>query len=287
MRDVSELLGDAQQLVVLRHAIGARRAAGLDLAYARRHRKVRDERVLGLPRAVRDDRAVAVAARQLDALQRLGQRADLIHLDEDRIRDILFDPARQPLGVRAKEIIPHKLHPFLQTFRELRPARPVVLCESVFDRDNWVAIDPSFIERDHLGRGLGAALALLERVLAIVVQLRRGDVEGDRDVLPRLEAAGLDRGHDRLERGLVVRQIGRESALVSHGRREPALGQHLLQRMEYLHAHPQPLGIRLGADRNDHELLAVHGIGRMGTAVQDVHHRNGQHVRDGAAEIAI
>src|SRR5882672_4409247 len=91
----------------------ARRAAGLDLPDAGRDREIRDERVLGLARTVRDHRAVAIAPRQLDALQRLGECADLIHLDEDGVRDALFDAPRQPLDIGAEEIVPYKLHPFL------------------------------------------------------------------------------------------------------------------------------------------------------------------------------
>ena len=42
-----------------------------------------------------------------------------------------------------------------------------------------------------------------------------------------------------------------------------------------------------GAHRHDHELLDVDGVVGMRAAVDDVHHRHGQQVRVGAAEIAI
>src|ERR687886_2677272 len=68
---------DAQQLVVLGHAVRARRRAGLDLAAARGHREVGDRRVLGLARAMRHHRRVARLAGHLDRLERLAERADL------------------------------------------------------------------------------------------------------------------------------------------------------------------------------------------------------------------
>src|SRR5690606_25541661 len=46
-RSRAELEADAEELVVLRDAIGAREAAGLDLAGVGRHREIRDEAVLG------------------------------------------------------------------------------------------------------------------------------------------------------------------------------------------------------------------------------------------------
>ncbi len=58
-RFVTELLLDPQELVVLRDAIGARRRPGLDLPGVHGDGEVGDGRVLGLARAVRDDRRVA------------------------------------------------------------------------------------------------------------------------------------------------------------------------------------------------------------------------------------
>src|SRR5690606_13541007 len=46
LRGVTQGFLDPQQLVVLRHAIGARRAAGLDLARPSPHRQIGDERIL-------------------------------------------------------------------------------------------------------------------------------------------------------------------------------------------------------------------------------------------------
>ena len=57
----AELFFDAQEVVVLGDALGARRRAGLDLAAAGGHGQVGDERVLGLAGAMRDDRASAGA----------------------------------------------------------------------------------------------------------------------------------------------------------------------------------------------------------------------------------
>ena len=109
-RVVAELLLDPQELVVLRDAVAARRRAGLDLADVRRDREVGDRRVLGLAGAVRHDDAVAVRARELDRVERLGQRPDLVHLDEDRVRRALLDPAAEPLDVGDEDVVADELH---------------------------------------------------------------------------------------------------------------------------------------------------------------------------------
>ena len=62
-RHRAQLLLDAQQLVVLRHAVGARGGAGLDHPAVGGHREVGDGDVLGLAAAVAHDRRVARARR--------------------------------------------------------------------------------------------------------------------------------------------------------------------------------------------------------------------------------
>src|SRR5688572_14582654 len=94
-RLLPQLLLDAQELVVLRDAIRAGRRAGLDLPNAGRHGEVRDRGVLGLTGAMRHDGRVAGLPRDADRLERLRERPDLVHLDQDRVGDAALDPAPQ------------------------------------------------------------------------------------------------------------------------------------------------------------------------------------------------
>jgi hypothetical protein len=87
----AQLLLDAQQLVVLGHAVAAAQRAGLDLGRGGRHREVGDGGVLGFAGAVRDDRRVAGRIGHRDRRQRFAQRADLVDLDQDRVGDALVD----------------------------------------------------------------------------------------------------------------------------------------------------------------------------------------------------
>src|SRR5262245_36842634 len=99
-RFVTELIADAQQLVVFRDAIAARRRASLDLACVGCDREVRDEAVLALARAVRNDRGVARMLRGAHGFEGFGQRADLVDLDEDRVRDPVVDAALEARRLR-------------------------------------------------------------------------------------------------------------------------------------------------------------------------------------------
>src|SRR4051812_32356563 len=137
-RVAAELLLDAQELVVLGDAIGARRRARLDLTAARRDREVGDRDVLGLPRAVGHDGRVAGLTRRADRVERLRQRADLVDLDEDRVGDPGLDPAPQPLGVRHEEVVADELQALAEAIGEDLPAVPVLLVHAVLDRHDRV-----------------------------------------------------------------------------------------------------------------------------------------------------
>ena len=94
--------------------------------------------------------AVAVRARELDRLERLGQRADLVDLDEDRVRDALVDPALQALDVRHEEVVADELEPVAEPLRQRLPGAPLVLGEPVLDRDQRVAVGERRVEVDQL-----------------------------------------------------------------------------------------------------------------------------------------
>ncbi|OEI69359.1 phosphopyruvate hydratase [Curtobacterium sp. ER1/6] len=280
---VTELLLDAEQLVVLRDAVRAGRGAGLDLATVDGHRDVRDGGVLGLARAVRQDRGHAVALRQGDGVERLGQRADLVHLDQDRVAGLLVDAPLQTLRVRDVQVVADELQLGAELGGQVLPALPVVLGQGVLDGDEGVVRDEvGEVPRELLARELLA----LERVLAVVEELGRGDVEAERDVLARGEAGLLDRGEQEVERGAVRRELRREAALVAEAGRQALLLQLALEGVVGLDAPAERLREALGTVGHEEELLDVDvGVGVRAT-VDDVHERHGQGVRVRATEVA-
>src|SRR5262245_65736456 len=79
-RGGAQLLLDAEELVVLGDAVGARERADLDLAAVGGDGEVGDGCILGLAGAVRQDGAIARLVRQLDRGQGLVQLAVLADL---------------------------------------------------------------------------------------------------------------------------------------------------------------------------------------------------------------
>ena len=231
----------------------------------------------------------AGAARHVDRVVGLRQSADLIELDQDRVGYAFVDAPPQPFGVGHEQVVAHQLQAVAQRFGEQPPPLPIVLRHAVFDRDDRIALGPVRPEPHHLFRCQGGAAGLAEGVAAglRVIQLRGRRVQRDGDVVAGLQPDRLDTLHDQVERSLVGREIGGKAAFVTDRRRQPAVAEHPLERMEDLGAHAHRLAQAGRADRNDHELLELQAVVGVCAAVDDVGHRHRQQGRMEGAQIAI
>ena len=237
---------------------------------------------------MRHHASVAVRLRQLDGLERLGERTDLVHLDEDGVRATELDALGQALRVRHEQVVAHQLHLAADAVGQLLPAVPVFLGHAVLDADDRELLDERGPIVDHLVARKLAALAG-QHVLArlSVVELGRSRVHREHDVGTGLVTCRLARLHDVLERLFVRLEVRRETALVAYAAAESRIMQNLLQRVVDLGAPTKRLGERGGADRHDHELLEVDVVVRMNAAVQDVHHRRGEQMSVRATDVLV
>src|SRR5690606_28790688 len=132
---------------------------------AQGHRQVGDRHVLGLAAAVAGDARIAVAAGQFDRFDRLGQRADLVDLDQDAVADSLVDAALQTLGIGDEQIVADQLYAAPQSLGQGAPAVPVVLATAVLDRADRVLVGPGGEEINHAGR---VDLLAVDRVASLL-----------------------------------------------------------------------------------------------------------------------
>ena len=119
------------------------------------------------------------------------------------------------------------------------------------------------------------------------LELGRGRVNRESDLVARLESGGLDRLHQKLHDLARRRDLRGEPPLVADGCREAYLLQDPLQRMEALRTPSHGLRERGGPDWDQHELLELKLVVRVCAAVDDVHQWRRQDVRVRAAEISI
>ena len=231
----------------------------------------------------------------LDGVERLGQRTDLVHLDQDRVGAAHFDTLLQEVHIGHEQVVAHELALAADLLGEHLPTVPVVLRHTVLDRVDGVFGNQSLqVLYLLLRRTLRTLLAFELGVVvnAVLVELRRSAVHADRHVAALFLAAGLVTRHldgldDRLDSVLGAVQRGSEAALVTDSRREVAVVKHFLQVVEHLGAHADSLLEGGGTHGTDHELLERDRSVRVRTAVDDVHHRNGQRLGVCSADIAI
>src|SRR5574344_1979262 len=81
----AQFLLNANELVVLGHAVGTAHASGFYLSGVGSHGNVSNGSILRLARSVRCHRGVPMAVCHLNGLKRLRERPYLIDLDEDGI----------------------------------------------------------------------------------------------------------------------------------------------------------------------------------------------------------
>ena len=228
---------------------------------------------------------VARPVGQLDGVQGLGEGADLVELDEHAVAHAQLDSLADAAHVGDEEVVAHQLHLLAQLFGEHLPALPVVLGHAVFDGDDGVFLNETGVHFHHLFGGHGDA-PLGQMIASVLLAEPVGDraVDGQHEVLAGLVTRLLDGGDQGLQGVFVAVQVGGVAALVAHA----GGGDHLLEGVEHLGAHPQGFLPALGAHGHDHEFLDVHvGAGGVGAAVEDVHHGHGQGLGIGAADIAV
>ena len=223
-----------------------------------------------------------------DGLERLGERADLVDLDQDRVGGAQLDALLEALGVGDEQVVAHQLHLVANAAGELNPAVPVLLCHAVLDGDDGIGVDKLLPVIDHLSARILNALALeLVHAGLGVVELGGRRIHGVHEVNAGLKASLLDGLGDVLERLGIGLEVGRKAALVAHAAAQAGLVQHTLEGVVDLGAPTQALGKARGAHRHDHELLEVDVIIGMHAAVENVHHRCGQQVGVDATQVLV
>ena len=194
----------------------------------------------------------------------------------------------EPIG--DEQVVAHQLDLAAQLAGQLLPALPVLFIQAVLDGDDGVLLNQALPVSDQLAGGvLGAGLGQLVVALALggVLPLGGSGVQSDHEVSAGLVASLLDSGQDGLDGLLIAGQVGSEAALITNGGGQALALQDGLQSMEDLSAHTQSLFEGGSADRHNHELLGIDGVGSVSAAVQNVHHGDGQTVAVHAAQEAV
>ena len=151
---------------------------------------------------MRDHGAESVSLRQLDRIERFGQGADLIELDQNRVARLFLDSARQSLGVGDIKIVADQLDAVRRSWRSV----PVQVSQSSSARPSSIETIGYFSTQPASKSTISGRLRVrpspFKVVVAVLEQLGGGGIERDHDVLARPVAGLLDRLDDQSRRHL-------------------------------------------------------------------------------------
>ena len=199
------------------------------------------------------------------------------------------DALGEELGVGDEEVIADELGGLAELVGDHLPAGPIVFGAAVFDRDDRILfLQLRVVGHKFLG-ALHRLVGLLEDIgfLLLVEEFRARDIESDRDVVAHLVAGLFNRLANHAKCVIGTLKVWRKATFVTHGGGKTAIVKDLLERVENFGTVAQRLTQRRRTDRHDHEFLEVDRRVRVGTAIDDVHHRHRQHLRIGSTEVLV
>src|ERR1041384_1401533 len=160
-----------------------------------------------------------VSLGQLNTIQRFREGADLVDLDQNRVRNSEIDSFLQKLRVGHKKIVADELHFASNLVCQEFPSGPIVFRHAVFDRDNRILLAPALPVSNHLIAAQLSLVALFEDVFLAVVKLTRRRIEREQTILAWLVAGFRNRFEKRFATFLTRLQIRGEATLVTDTRR--------------------------------------------------------------------
>lgn len=216
---LTKLLLDAENLVKLGQALGTGRSTSLDLTGTDTDGNVSNGDIFGLTRSVRDHDAPAIGVGVLGSLDRLGQSADLVDLEEEGIAGLELNGLLDADGVGDGQVITDNLD--VLGLVEVAPGLPVILSKGVLDADNGVLLAEVGVQGSKLlvGDPLGGvAIGVLEvkvvLLLLLLVEFAGGNIHGN---VHLASVAGLLNGiGDELESLISGLDIGGNTTLITN-----------------------------------------------------------------------
>ena len=164
-----------------------------------------------------DAQQLICAQRRTVRLDGLGDGANLVDLEQQAVARLLLDGGLNSQRVCDGQVITDNLDTAL--LRDVSPRLPVVLVEGVLDRHDRILLDVAEVEVRKLDAGnpfrwVRVRVLEVKVVLALLVELRRSDIECDLDLA--LIASLLDSLGEELEGFLSTRDVGCETTLVTN-----------------------------------------------------------------------
>ena len=245
-----------------------------------------DGRVFGLAGAGRHDAGITQRTRRLPAVERLGERAALVRLEQHRVRGAGRGGLSQQRRAGHQKIVADHLHACADCARKPGETLRVVFGQRVFDAGDGEAVAPT---QQQFDQAVAVELAALqaEPIAAAVAEVAGRHVERDRHLRPRHEAGLPDRLDQGVERLLVGVERRPPAAFVGHAAQRAAPRHQQAGVAVDLGGPFQRLREAVGAGADDHEVLDVDTPAGVCAATEDLDLRHRHQHGVGPAEVSV
>ena len=223
---------------------------------------------------------------QVNSAHCFSQSTDLVNLNQNRVRNAFFDTHSQTLRIRNKEVVTNELNLFAQSFRQHRPAFPVIFGHTIFNRKDWEFSAQIFIEFNHFFVGIRFAFAL-HFIFSVFVEFGRSCIHSENNIFTRFVSGTFNSINNESQSFFGRFQIRSKTAFITNVSVVTGSFKVLLQGVENFSTHTNSFTDRRSANRHNHEFLNVDWVISMLTAVQNIHHRNRQNMSHRTAKVTI
>ena len=121
----------------------------------------------------------------------------------------------------------------------------------------------------------------------LIIELRRSTVHSDSYILTRLVSGSLNCSHNRTQCILCSVKSRSKTSFITNSSTQTTVVQNFLQCVEYFGSHTQTFTETLCAYRADHKFLKCNRSIGVRATIDNVHHRNRQHISIRSADITV
>src|SRR5690554_2433706 len=230
-----------------------------------------------------------------NGIQGLGKCSNLVYLNKNGIGRIQLNTFFQVLYVGHKKVVAYQLALVADGFIQQYPTIPITFITAIFD-----AVDGELLnELSKKGNLLlatafntGCTFKLRIIVDSVLIEFRGCAVQCNRHLTTISQTTGLITScfyslNDAVKRIFGTIQGRSKTPFITNGSTQIAIVQHLLQCMKNLSTHAQSLTETTRTNGTNHKFLKSNGCIGVRTAIDDVHHRNGQRFGIGSTNVSV
>src|SRR3989338_2087974 len=140
---------------------------------------------------MRNGHFISMPPREKNSVNSLGERANLIQFNKNRIRHMLVYTVLYAFNIRDKNVLPNEHNPFPEGFGRFNPIFPIILGKDVFNGENWILFYPFPKNPKQFIRAATLFLAF-KVIFSASIKFRRRDIKRKIDLFPRDKSGLLD-----------------------------------------------------------------------------------------------